>query len=685
VLTEGSSFEVRDAQNYFGTPVAAGTVQGGMVTIPMTGTAIATPMSHYAGSGTPTHTDSRFGVFVITGGSGTPAPLGSFTATPETLGVGGGTTLLSWTSANATSASITPGIGGVALQGSVSAPVTATTNFALTLSGAGGSTVLTRRVIVTPAGPPGAVALVSPAANATLPAASASFVWRSATGAVQYHLQLGRDSLFASPVINDSTIADTARTLTTLQAGTYFWRVRAKNSVGAGSFSPARRVVLQAASLPGAVTLLSPPANATIAPGTLTFAWRAASNATLYEFQASSDSTFTATTHDLPGVDTLRTVDVPATVTGSYFWRVRGTNGSQNGPFTSPRRLSIGSVVTPTGTFSIRPAVLPEGGGVATLTWRSNGAFSASIDKGIGTVPLNDSTTVRLGYSTRFMLVLSGGGGTIELSDSVTVTMPAKQESEDLSQEGTPLALIAVPTGSGSKDIEVLRDGVTPSAGSANANLQYDTYTGGSPRALDWVGYTFPASQTLARLVFQEGMNYANGGWFDSVGIQVRNGGVWRPVTGLSSTPAYPGGNGISYETFEFSFTPATGDAIRLVGAPGGSAHFISAAELRVFTSSTTDTGGGGGALPKEFSLSQNYPNPFNPSTRIEYSLPYGTAVRITVYDLLGREVARPMDGPQTAGTHFVQFSGSGLPSGVYFYILLSGPFSEVRKMVLLK
>jgi hypothetical protein len=43
------------------------------------------------------------------------------------------------------------------------------------------------------------------------------------------------------------------------------------------------------------------------------------------------------------------------------------------------------------------------------------------------------------------------------------------------------------------------------------------------------------------------------------------------------------------------------------------------------------------------------------------------------------------MDGPQTAGTHFVQFSGSGLPSGVYFYILLSGPFSEVRKMVLLK
>jgi len=83
--------------------------------------------------------------------------------------------------------------------------------------------------------------------------------------------------------------------------------------------------------------------------------------------------------------------------------------------------------------------------------------------------------------------------------------------------------------------------------------------------------------------VFQEGKHFLDGGWFDTLTVQVRQGGVWTNVSALSISPAYPGNNGVNYETFEMTFTPATGDGIRIQGAPGGAADFVSIGELEVF------------------------------------------------------------------------------------------------------
>lgn len=91
------------------------------------------------------------------------------------------------------------------------------------------------------------------------------------------------------------------------------------------------------------------------------------------------------------------------------------------------------------------------------------------------------------------------------------------------------------------------------------------------------------------------------------------------------------------------------------------------------------------GVLPTAFSLSQNYPNPFNPSTRIEFSLPVGGYARLTVFNVLGEEVARPVDGEETAGLKSVSFDAGGLPSGVYTYRLVSGEFVGSARMLLLK
>ncbi len=87
----------------------------------------------------------------------------------------------------------------------------------------------------------------------------------------------------------------------------------------------------------------------------------------------------------------------------------------------------------------------------------------------------------------------------------------------------------------------------------------------------------------------------------------------------------------------------------------------------------------------KKFSLHQNYPNPFNPKTKINYQLAITNYVKLKVYNVLGKEVATLVNQKQNAGSYSVEFNGTNYPSGIYYYKLESGNFSEVRKMILLK
>ena len=88
---------------------------------------------------------------------------------------------------------------------------------------------------------------------------------------------------------------------------------------------------------------------------------------------------------------------------------------------------------------------------------------------------------------------------------------------------------------------------------------------------------------------------------------------------------------------------------------------------------------------PTVFALNQNYPNPFNPSTLINYSLPTSEYVSLKVFNLLGQEVATLVNGVQDAGYKAVEFNSSNLPSGIYFYKIQAGSFSDLKKMVIMK
>ncbi len=97
------------------------------------------------------------------------------------------------------------------------------------------------------------------------------------------------------------------------------------------------------------------------------------------------------------------------------------------------------------------------------------------------------------------------------------------------------------------------------------------------------------------------------------------------------------------------------------------------------------DANGNETRIPDKFSLYQNYPNPFNPVTVIKYDVPVNSDVKISVYDATGKEVKTLVNENVAAGKHEVMFNGVNLASGIYYYKLEAGTFTDVKKLVLVK
>jgi photosystem II stability/assembly factor-like uncharacterized protein len=164
------------------------------------------------------------------------------------------------------------------------------------------------------------------------------------------------------------------------------------------------------------------------------------------------------------------------------------------------------------------------------------------------------------------------------------------------------------------------------------------------------------------------GLEGANNNWWYTRGtgiyITTNNGGNWS-------------------QAFTAAGTSADIDFSAILGCPRGwvvgSGGFIDRMDV------VLGIGNSNSGVPDRFALEQNFPNPFNPSTIINYQLSMFSYVRLKVYDLLGREVATLLSREMQPGYYSVDFDGTNLSSGLYFYTIQAGDFTDTKKMLLVK
>jgi hypothetical protein len=152
-----------------------------------------------------------------------------------------------------------------------------------------------------------------------------------------------------------------------------------------------------------------------------------------------------------------------------------------------------------------------------------------------------------------------------------------------------------------------------------------------------------------------------------------------------TSPPNYRGGtiNGMD-SLSKFMATDMNGDWILSIkdNAPGDTG-LLDAWHLCIEDITTNISGYG--EITEDYHLSQNYPNPFNPKTKRDYSMLKPGLVSIIVYDITGKEISVLEKGYRMPGEYSVEFNGSDLSSGIYFYRLVAEDYSLVKKMILLK
>jgi hypothetical protein len=106
---------------------------------------------------------------------------------------------------------------------------------------------------------------------------------------------------------------------------------------------------------------------------------------------------------------------------------------------------------------------------------------------------------------------------------------------------------------------------------------------------------------------------------------------------------------------------------------------------IRVYQLSSTAVESSHNQGTSHFSLLQNFPNPFNPSTNISFCLATKSYVTLKVFDLIGREIETLVSEELTEGNHSYRWNAMNVPSGVYFYRLQAGLYSETKKLLILR
>ena len=205
-------------------------------------------------------------------------------------------------------------------------------------------------------------------------------------------------------------------------------------------------------------------------------------------------------------------------------------------------------------------------------------------------------------------------------------------------------------------------------------NLFVGTYGGGvflsTDNGTSWTAINSGLSNlNLLSLFAVDGTNILAGTDGDGVFLSTDNGSSWTAInSGLTDLSV-------------LSFAVVGTDLF--AGTSGGSSNGAWRRPLSEIIASVKETTLN--HIPDKYLLGQNYPNPFNPSTKIKYSIPQSSNVKIEVYDIIGNSIETLINKEQPAGTYELTWYAGGLPSGIYFYQLSAGDFISTKKMILMK
>jgi hypothetical protein len=232
-------------------------------------------------------------------------------------------------------------------------------------------------------------------------------------------------------------------------------------------------------------------------------------------------------------------------------------------------------------------------------------------------------------------------------------------------------------TGDGIKDAAVITTPATSGVGINYVNILEGI---GEVVPVELVSFTANVNATVVTLNWITSTETNNNGFE----IQKKVGNPQSTVGNEEwKVIGFVSGNGTTTETSSYSFTdevPSGKYLYRLKQIDfDGTFEYSNEIEVEILA-------------PNQFSLEQNYPNPFNPSTKITFSLPEASQVKLSVFNVLGEEVKTLLNENREAGVHTIDFDASGLASGVYLYKIQivpvgrqAGNFVQVRKMILTK
>ncbi len=196
-------------------------------------------------------------------------------------------------------------------------------------------------------------------------------------------------------------------------------------------------------------------------------------------------------------------------------------------------------------------------------------------------------------------------------------------------------------------------------------------------RSTNW-GRTWSANTQYLTIEHLRSIDFYGDVWWGKVTVCGDNGKIMTSNdAGLNFIDQLNGENRHLYGVSLRSFWQGT--VVGEIGSAASGAMYVTGANGTVNITQT------GSAVPSKYSLKQNYPNPFNPVTNISFDLPNSGMVKLTVFDIMGREITTLVNENLNAGTYNYQFNASKLSSGIYFYRLFSNNFVDTKKMTLLK